>query len=90
MEGSSIRFWYNVMDVDEDGFLTIEDVLTLLHEKKGWNDRAKYLQAFEVCWLELCDRCGVDTTSFVLLKDIEKSHSGSYCFRPFVMMEDAL
>lgn len=60
MEGSSVRFWFEVMDVDGDGLLTVEDIMTLLHEKADWNHSTKYLPAFEVYWLELCDpmSCG--------------------------------
>ena len=85
MEGSSVRFWFEVMDVDGDGLLTVEDIMTLLHEKADWNHSTKYLPAFEVYWLELCR---VDSTTSVKLRDMERSQAGPYCFRTFILMED--
>lgn len=34
MEGSSVRFWFEVMDVDGDGLLTVEDIMTLSMRKR--------------------------------------------------------
>lgn len=88
MQGRSLRFWFDVMDLDGDGRFGIEDMLGLEQEKPGWYEQEKYYRSFESVWIELCDSCNVDIQGSLSVKDIERSNIGSYCFDHFILQSE--
>ena len=80
MQDHSLRFWFNVMDVDNDGVVGINDIRQHIdsHSKPLTN---KYFCS-QACliWTELCDLCGVSVDSNIAFKNIKDSKAGSYCF----------
>ena len=88
MQGRSYGFWFKVMDVDGDDGISFEDILTLRHEKRGWDKKEPHLSKFDALWLELCDLCQVSTTDMIPLKKMKESQAGPFCFQHFILGDE--
>ena len=88
MQGRSYASWFRVMDVDVDERISLEDVLTLLHEKSGWNKKEPFLRKFDALWLELCDLCQTSPRDAIPLKKLQVSGAGPFCFEHFILADD--
>ena len=104
MEGKSASFWFSIMDGDGDERLSIQDLLALQSHLDGdqlqhtYNDKTRdennpvritHLDV-EQSWIALCDRCGVDFSSTLSLRDIqERGHASAFCFRHFILQKES-
>lgn len=88
MQSRSYGFWFKVMDVDGDDRVSLTDVLTLLHEKSGWDKKEPYLCKFDALWFELCDLCRVSPTDAIPLKKMEESGAGPFCFQHLILADE--
>ena len=78
MEGSSRRFWFEIMDGDGDGVLNKEDIQELVRE---WNSTAQLTVEKETIWIELCDLCSIHYEDEIHYKDVCKENVSKFCFQ---------
>ena len=82
MEGSSCRFWFEIMDGDGDGVLNKEDVQELVRE---WNGTTQQATEKETIWIELCDLCNIPNGVEIHYEDICKENVSIFCFQRLIL-----
>lgn len=79
MQGKSCPFWFEVMDVDEDGKLSYLDIVQYL--KECHSDKENQTSV----WIELCDMCHCSPSKAIPLSKIVSSKAGPFCFQHCIL-----
>ena len=79
MQGKSLRFWFDVIDGDDDGVLSQYDVIQCLKDT-SYDEKLQTM-----IWIELCDMCNTPIDSTISFKQFKLHNVGNFCFQYIIL-----
>ena len=83
MQGKSMRFWFDVIDGDDDGVLSQHDVIQCLKDT-SYDEKSQTM-----IWIELCDMCDSSIHSTISFKQFKLHNAGQFCFQHIILKSNS-
>ena len=88
MQERSVRFWFGVLDIDNDGVISRNDIRQHVAGHSVPQESRYFCSNACLIWTELCDLCGVQTSHCISFLQFKESKAGPYCFDTIIRNQE--